>query len=181
MLEQPVGLVGLAQTDNDLIARLLGEALVLLEQDRTTARQRIERALALSRAPKGRDFVREKGVLPGWQLRKAVAFIQSELGTGLKIGDVARHVDLSASYFSRAFKASVSVSYSEFVTRMRLDLAKHLLLTTDRPIAEIALLCGLSDQPHLTRLFSRSVGFPPRAWRRRLVQTAVGQVPVEAH
>ena len=71
------------------------------------------------------------------------------------------------AYFSRAFKASVSVSYSEFVTRMRLDLAKHLLLTTDRPIAEIALICGLSDQSHLTRLFSRSVGFPPRAWRRR--------------
>jgi AraC family transcriptional regulator len=181
MLEQPVGLLGLAQTDNDLIARLLGEALVLLEQDRTKARQRIEQAFALSRAPKGRDFVREKGVLPGWQLRKAVAFIQSELGTGLKIGDVARHVDLSKSYFSRAFKASVSVSYSEFVTRMRLDLAKHLLLTTDRPIAEIALLCGLSDQSHLTRLFSRSVGFPPRAWRRRLVKTALGQVPVEAH
>jgi hypothetical protein len=51
MLEQPVGLLGLAQTDNDLIARLLGEALVLLEQDRTTARQRIEQAFALSRAP----------------------------------------------------------------------------------------------------------------------------------
>ena len=70
MSEQPVCLHGLAQTDNDLIARLLGEALVLLEQDRTTARQRIEQAFALSRASKGRDFVREKGVLPGWQLRR---------------------------------------------------------------------------------------------------------------
>ena len=89
--------LGLAQTDNDLIARLLGEALVLLGRRSTTARQRIERALAFREAPKGRDFVTEKGVLPGWQLRKAVAFIQSELGTGLKIGDVARHVDLSAS------------------------------------------------------------------------------------
>ena len=47
MLEQPVGLLDLAQTDNDLIARLLGEALLLLEQDRTTARHRIERACHL--------------------------------------------------------------------------------------------------------------------------------------
>ena len=166
MLEQPVGLVGLAQTDNDLIARLLGEALVLLEQDRTTARQRIERAFALSRAPKGRDFVTEKGVLPGWQLRKAVAFIQSELGAGLKIGDVARHVDLSASYFSRAFKASVGVSYSEFITRMRLDLAKHLLLTTDRPIA---LICRRpTSQPGCRRGRSRKSSCFSRAMQVRL-------------
>jgi len=37
---------------------------------------------------------------------------------------------------------------------------------TDKPLAEIALDCGLTDQPHLTRLFRRVVGMSPGAWRR---------------
>jgi AraC-like DNA-binding protein len=41
-------------------------------------------------------------------------------------------------------------------------------LTSDSPIADIALDCGLADQSHLTRLFSRSEGLPPGAWRRML-------------
>jgi AraC family transcriptional regulator len=54
----------------------------------------------------------------------------------------------------------------------RLDLAKRLLLTSDTSIAEVALLCGLADQAHLTRLFSRTEGLPPRAWRRMLRDSA---------
>ncbi|MBV8472677.1 MAG: helix-turn-helix transcriptional regulator, partial [Hyphomicrobiales bacterium] len=43
----------------------------------------------------------------------------------------------------------------------------RLLLTTETPISEIALACGLTDQSHLTRIFKRSVGMPPAAWRRQ--------------
>ncbi|WP_376698576.1 hypothetical protein [Bradyrhizobium aeschynomenes] len=35
-------------------------------------------------------------------------------------------------------------------------------------MAEVALACGRADQSYLTRLFSRTEGLPPRAWRRML-------------
>ena len=40
------------------------------------------------------------------------------------------------------------------------------MLSTDAPLSEIALDCGLADQAHLSRLFRRIVGETPRAWRR---------------
>jgi AraC-like DNA-binding protein len=41
-----------------------------------------------------------------------------------------------------------------------------LMLTTDAPLGQIALDCGLADQAHLSRLFKQMVGDTPAAWRR---------------
>jgi len=45
-------------------------------------------------------------------------------------------------------------------------LASKLLLTTSSPLARVALSAGLSDQSHLTRLFSERLGLSPAAFRR---------------
>jgi transcriptional regulator GlxA family with amidase domain len=51
-------------------------------------------------------------------------------------------------------------------TRARIRLASKMLLTTMAPIARIALNAGFSDQSHLTRAFSRSLGLSPAGFRR---------------
>jgi AraC-like DNA-binding protein len=164
------------KSDNDLVAHLLSEALSLLEQDRVAARQRIEDAFALTRGnAKANPEPAKKGMLAAWQVRRTVRHIRDNLGSPLRIDGVARLANLSASYFSRAFKATMGCSYSEYVIHARLSLAKRLLLTTSKTISEIALACGLADQSHLTRQFKRAEGLPPRAWRRRLVDSAFDQ------
>ena len=65
---------------------------------------------------------------------------------------------------------TTGLTYSQYVIRARVDLAKHLLQTSKAPISEIALMCGLSDQPHLNRLFRRLVGVPPSTWRRMMAE-----------
>ncbi|QIO36899.1 helix-turn-helix domain-containing protein [Bradyrhizobium sp. 1(2017)] len=152
----------------ELINALLGEALALLDQDRASARRCIEGARSLIRAPDHEDRPRNC-LLAEWQVRRAKEFIRNNLATCLRMELVARHVQLSASYFSRAFKATAGVSYSDFLVNARIDLAKQLLLTTDIPISEVALACGLADQSHLTRLFGRIVGLPPNTWRRQVL------------
>jgi AraC-like DNA-binding protein len=42
-----------------------------------------------------------------------------------------------------------------------------MMVLSDEPLANIAAKCGLSDQPHLTRLFRRIVGESPARWRQR--------------
>jgi transcriptional regulator GlxA family with amidase domain len=157
--------------DLRLVLQLLGQALTLLDGDLGAARRRVEDALALlSTSP---ETERPKNrILSDRQVRKAEEFIRDHLGTCLRIEDVARSANLSSSYFSRAFKKTIGISYSEFVMKERLDLAKRLLLTSNASIAEVALLCGLADQSHLTRLFNRTEGLPPRAWRRMLRELA---------
>jgi AraC-like DNA-binding protein len=166
MLNTSVNVAALGQKENVLVAILLEDALRLLELDRAGARQRIEDARAL--VHRDEDGYRAKnGVLAEWQLQRAEAFILDHLDSRLRIGSVAKTVNLSPSYFSRAFKATKGIAYSDFVLMSRMALAKRLLLTTQLPIAQIALNCGMADQSHLTRAFSRAVGASPRAWRCR--------------
>jgi AraC family transcriptional regulator len=47
-----------------------------------------------------------------------------------------------------------------------MELAQQLILKTDERLSHIALLCGLADQAHLTRLFRRATGSTPGHWRR---------------
>lgn len=148
-----------------LVSDLLAEALAQFEGDRQHARRCLEQAILLA---DGRQTaaVSSKGALADWQLRRAVDHINRNLGSPLRIEDVARVVKLSPSYFSRAFRITTGESYTDYVMRARIALAQRLLLSTDTSISEIALMCGLSDQAHLTRLFRRVVGLPPSRWRR---------------
>jgi AraC family transcriptional regulator len=151
-----------------LVANLLEEALKLLESDRAGARRRIDEAQALVRSDHDDDRGKN-GLLAGWQLRRAEAFIRDHIDTRLRVGLVARVLNLSPSYFSHAFKATKGITYSDYVMNARVALAKRLLLTTKLPISQIALNCGMADQSHLCRSFNRVVGTSPRAWRCRQI------------
>jgi AraC family transcriptional regulator len=120
-----------------LAVELLGQALALLDDDLAAARCRVEDAFALlSDSPEIKPT--KHRMLAQWKIRRAEEYISAHLGSSLRLQDVARSVDMSAGYFSRAFKKAIGVSYSEYVTKNRLDLAKRLLLTSDSPIAEVA-------------------------------------------
>jgi AraC family transcriptional regulator len=157
-----------APFEMDLVTRLLAKALSVLDNDRSAARLHIEQAYTVAR--RDVEAPPSKGVLAAWQVRRIEQFVQAGIETPLRIKDAADSIRLSPSYFSRAFKTSKGVAYSDFVTQQRILRAKQLLLTTADPIAEIALACGFADQSHLTRLFHRDVGVPPRAWRRQYVR-----------
>ena len=75
-------------------------------------------------------------------------------------------VALSASYFGRAFKTTFGETPHAYITRRRLEAAKDLMLATRDPLSQIAYQCGFADQSHLCRLFRRSAGMAPQAWRR---------------
>jgi AraC-like DNA-binding protein len=53
-----------------------------------------------------------------------------------------------------------------YVMRKRVEMAQELMLSTSEPLSSIALICGLSDQSHLTRWFRRVLGQTPAFWRR---------------
>ncbi len=152
-----------------LVAQLIGEALAVFDEDGPRARGCIERAHFILR---GRYPVAllGKGMLADWQVRKVIHHIHGNLEAELRMSDAAKRVNLSSGHFSRSFKMTTGLTYSQYVIQARVDLAKHLLQTSTAPISEIALMCGLSDQPHLNRLFRHLVGVPPSTWRRMMAE-----------
>ncbi|MGH8497155.1 MAG: helix-turn-helix domain-containing protein [Gammaproteobacteria bacterium] len=119
--------------------------------------------------PETRARKRMKGGLAPWQIRKVTAHIESNLDRSIKSGDLAALLDLTPCHFSRAFRNSFGDAPLEYVIRRRMEHAQGLMLSTDAPLSQIALECGLADQAHFSRLFHRVVGESPRAWRRARV------------
>jgi AraC family transcriptional regulator len=134
------------------------------------ARRCIAEAMALLRAERGlRNSValtRAQRPLAPWQVTRVLEFVEANLGNHIGIADLAAQVRLSASYFAHAFRRSAGETPSRYLRRRRIERAQQMMLLTDKPLAEIALDCGLADQTHLTKVFRRIVGMSPGAWRR---------------
>lgn len=105
------------------------------------------------------------GLAP-WQERRAKELMRAHLASSLTMTEVSRECRLSPSYFAAAFRRSTGRSPQRFLSELRVSEAKSLMMTTDQPLAEVALLCGFSDQSYFNRVFSRLVGNSPGSWRR---------------
>jgi len=113
-----------------------------------------------------------RGGLAPWQKRKVDRYLSEHLGRPLYIKEIASQVSLSVSHFCRAFRESYGTTPHTHINGLRLELAQRLMLTTEAPLSQIALACGMADQSHLSRLFRRGVGETPAAWLRRRLPDA---------
>lgn len=100
------------------------------------------------------------------QLIRMLNIVEANITNPVRVRDLAAAAALSYSHFCRAFRHGVGKSPRQYLRSRRIDLAQSLMLSTRKSLTEIALECGLCDQPHLTRTFRRIVGMTPAAWRR---------------
>jgi AraC family transcriptional regulator len=156
------------------VVRLLTNASETLDRDREAAKRYIAYASALLQSKDRNNpdlegtagcFVR--GGLAPWLMNRLKAYVEDHLASRVTVNELTTIARLSPSHFSRAFKRSFGMSPSTFVARRRVERARHLMLTTDEPLCQIALACGLTNQSHLSRLFRRTIGTSPNAWRRQ--------------
>lgn len=152
-----------------LVAELIAALGSALNDERDSAEDSLTRAAAMLEgvdAPRSPEAQELKGGLAPWQIRKVTAYIEANLDQPLRSSDLARLLRISPGHFSRTFRNSFGCSPLQYVIRRRMERAQGLMLSTNTPLAQIALDCGLSDQAHFSRLFRRVVGESPRAWRR---------------
>lgn len=144
----------------------LNEIRAAIEGDTTDGYAKALRLFKLHRpASDAGESVR--GGLAPWQKRVIERHLNENLRRSLPIRELAQQVSLSESHFCRAFKESFGIPPHMHIIRLRLDLAKQLMLASRCPLSEIALACGLADQAHLSKLFRRLENETPNAWRRR--------------
>jgi len=150
------------------VAELLRALNETLRDERSNAVECLRRAGAMLEAERqaaAAPPAARQGLAP-WQLRRVLAYVEANLDKTVRNKDLAAVARLSAFHFNVAFRNSVGDSPHEYIIRRRIERAQGLMLSTDAPLSEIALECGLSDQAHFTRLFRRLAGESPAAWRR---------------
>jgi len=153
------------------LAQFIAAAGTALDTNPKIAHDCIMRAIALlqSSVSSPAPSAARTGGLAMWQARRVSTYISANLHARICLDDLAAILHLSAGHFCRAFRQTFGQTPMSYVTNRRIHRAQELLLRSREPLAEVALQCGLNDQPHFTKVFRRSVGVPPGAWRRRHV------------
>jgi len=160
-----------ARSTTAMLAKLVADASDALDDDREAARTLLLRATLLLRSsdmqpshPEARRGFRP--ALAPRQMRRVIDHIEANLDTSLPLRELASIARLSTSYFSRAFKGAAGQTPHAFILSRRVARARQEMLEGVEPLAQIALACGFADQAHLARVFRRSAGLTPGAWRR---------------
>ncbi|WCM91717.1 AraC family transcriptional regulator [Acidovorax sp. NCPPB 2350] len=104
---------------------------------------------------------------PQTRLAALMARMQADPARPWTNEDMAREACLSVSRLHALFRAELDTTPAAWLSQLRLQRVREWLSTTDRPIAELALAAGYSDQNALTRAMRRTTGLTPAAWRRR--------------
>ena len=99
------------------------------------------------------------------RLTRVTEFINASVERAFTVNELASVACMSPAHFSRSFKAATGTAPHEYVSRARLDLAKRLLLTSDRLLVDIAYATGFSSQANFNRAFRKAVGTTPGAYR----------------
>jgi len=101
---------------------------------------------------------------PPW-LKQATEIVESRFLERLTLTEIASEVGIHYVHLSRQFHKYNRCTVGELIRRRRVQHASHLLAHSQTPLAEIALVCGFSDQSHLSFLFKRYMGLSPSKFR----------------
>ncbi len=95
----------------------------------------------------------------------ALRFIWDHCRKPIGVEDVAGGLPVSTRTLQRRFQSALGRSIHQEIVRARLQHAKRLLVDTDEPIKTVAREAGFANGEHLAKLFARSEGVSPRAYR----------------
>ena len=98
-------------------------------------------------------------------VEKACRYIYSHFRTPLTLADVAAAAGLHPTALCRAFRKTHGTTISHLCTRLRLQYACHLLLTTTANVEQIAYSAGYNSYPHFCTQFRKAFRQTPSAWR----------------
>jgi len=98
-------------------------------------------------------------------IKRAIATMHENLGEPLTIDDMARAAMYSKFHFSRAFQRVTGVSPGRFLSAIRLQEAKRLLVSTSLTVTEISHRVGYASVGTFGSRFMASVGVSPTAYR----------------
>lgn len=100
-------------------------------------------------------------------IQKAADFIRNHYREELRLQDVADRFGFHQSQFTRRFRTAIGMNPGQYLTLLRLDKARSLLLETDYTIEAVAAYSGFQSGFYLSRVFTAHMQMSPSQYRRR--------------
>lgn len=100
------------------------------------------------------------------RMDKVLRYLHGHLTEALSLSALAGIAGVSEKTLSRIFKKSTGQTVVEYLNRLRVSEACRQLISTDRPVTQIAYDCGFGSLSSFNRMFSRYEDIAPSAYRR---------------
>jgi AraC-like DNA-binding protein/ligand-binding sensor protein len=101
-------------------------------------------------------------------ITRAKEYINQHQTEDISLGQVAKAVNTSTFYFCKMFKKVTGINFTDYVSRVRIENSKNLLLNPNLRISEIAYEVGFQSLTHFNRVFKKIVGQSPTEYRGQL-------------
>lgn len=108
------------------------------------------------------------------RINRAVYYIFQRYTSELSQEEVAEHLGMTPTYFSRFFKQATGRGFVEFVNRLRVSKACELLSKSDKPVTEVCFESGFNNISNFNRRFHALKGMTPSEYRRTLADVLYG-------
>ena len=97
-------------------------------------------------------------------------YLQEHLAEEISLSVLAEQFHLNPQYISQLFKSEIGVNFLVYLTNIRMEKAKKLLLSTALSIAEVAEQSGYGEYRVFTKVFKKSEGITPSQYRRDFLE-----------
>lgn len=97
-------------------------------------------------------------------------FMQEHLTEEVSLSVLAEQFHLNPQYISQLFKSEIGVNFLAYLTNIRMERAKKLLLSTSLSVAEVSERSGYGDYRVFTKVFKKSEGVTPSQYRRDFLE-----------
>jgi len=101
-------------------------------------------------------------------ITQARGYIEEHYTEDISLGQVAKAVNVSTFYFCKTFKKITGLNYTDYVSRVRIERSKNLLLNRNLRVSEIAFEVGFQSLTHFNRVFKKVLGQSPTEYRAQV-------------
>ncbi|WP_099469307.1 helix-turn-helix domain-containing protein [Konateibacter massiliensis] len=101
------------------------------------------------------------------KLKKVINYIQNNYSSKIELKTLSNLVELSPNYFHKIFTQVMDMTPGEYMSKVRLDMARKFLVETKFTIQEVAERCGFENSSYFSEVFKKAYRLSPRDFRKK--------------
>lgn len=126
-------------------------------------------AFGLAKITKEAGAIAERK-MNSYYISQILDYVQENYMRELSLEDVAEQVNLSVGYLSNYFKGKMGMNFVDYLTKLRIEKAKELLMDTNEKIYKIAEQVGYQNSQYFVTIFKKRTGVTPAEYRKCLTR-----------
>jgi two-component system response regulator YesN len=115
------------------------------------------------------DYIKKlKSQLYRYEVSKVLDYIKINIHRNIDLKEASRVANMSPKYFCQVFKKEIGKNFVDYVSELKIELAKEMLKDRNAKIREIAYELGFLNEGYFSRIFKRYTGMPPQEYRKKI-------------